>query len=45
MGTAQEKTNFSSFIGNGKYLSNSGKITKSSFKLIEKIGRGGFSQV
>ena len=45
MGTAQEKANFSSFIGNGKYLTNSGRITKSNFKLLEKIGRGGFSQV
>ena len=45
MGTAQEKENFSSFVGNGKFIQNSGKITKSSFKFLEIIGRGGFSQV
>ena len=45
MGNADEKANFSSFIGNGKYIQNSGKITKSNFKYLEIIGRGGFSQV
>ena len=45
MGNAEEKSTFSSFIGNGKFIQNSGKITKSNFKLLEIIGRGGFSQV
>ena len=45
MGNAEEKATFSSFIGNGKFIQNSGKITKSSFKYLEIIGRGGFSQV
>ena len=45
MGNVEEKSNFSSFIGNGKFMQNSGKITKSNFKLLEIIGRGGFSQV
>ena len=45
MGTAQEKATFSSFIGKGKFIQNSGKISKSNFKFLEIIGRGGFSQV
>ena len=45
MGNADEKANFSSFIGNGKYIQNAGKISKSNFKYLEIIGRGGFSQV
>ena len=45
MGNAEEKATFSSFIGNGKFIQNSGKITKSNFKYLEIIGRGGFSQV
>ena len=45
MGNADEKVNFSSFIGNGKYIQNAGKISKSNFKYLEIIGRGGFSQV
>ena len=45
MGNADEKANFSSFIGNGKYIQNYGKISKSNFKYLEIIGRGGFSQV
>ena len=45
MGSAQEKATFSSFIGKGKFIQNSGKISKSNFKFLEIIGRGGFSQV
>ena len=45
MGHGEEKATFSSFVGNGKFIQNSGKITKSSFKYLEIIGRGGFSQV
>ena len=45
MGNEQEKITFSSFIGNGKFINNNGMIDKSDFKLIEIIGRGGFSQV
>ena len=44
MGNVDEKTAFSSFIGNGKFIQNSGKISKSNFKYLEIIGRGGFSQ-
>ena len=45
MGNEQEKISFSSFIGNGKFINNNGMIDKSSFKLLEIIGRGGFSKV
>ena len=45
MGNAQELSNFSSFINTEKYISNTEKIAKSNFKFLEKIGRGGFSQV
>ena len=45
MGNEQEKLSFSSFVGNGKFINNNGMIDKSSFKLLEVIGRGGFSQV
>ena len=45
MGNEQEKKSFSSFLGNGKFIDNNGMIDKSSFKLLEIIGRGGFSQV
>ena len=45
MGNAEEKASFSSFIGNGKFIQNSGRISKSNFKFLEIIGRGGFSQV
>ena len=45
MGNEQEQKSFSSFIGNGKFINNNGMIDKSSFKLLEIIGRGGFSQV
>ena len=45
MGTAQDKATFSSFIGKGKFIQNSRKISKSNFKFLEIIGRGGFSQV
>ena len=45
MGNEQEKKSFSSFIGNGKFINNKGKISKSDFKFLEVIGRGGFSQV
>ena len=45
MGNEQEKISFSSFIGKGKFMNDNGVIDKSSFKLLEKIGRGGFSKV
>ncbi len=45
MGNEQEKNSFSSFIGNGKFINNNGLVDKSSFKLLEIIGRGGFSKV
>ena len=45
MGNEQEKKSFSSFLGNGKFINDNGKIDKSSFKLLEIIGRGGFSKV
>ena len=44
MGNEQEKKSFSSFIGNGKFV-NDDNINISNFKLIEIIGRGGFSKV
>ena len=45
MGNEQEIASFSTFINKEKYISNIGKITKSNFKFLEKIGRGGFSEV
>ena len=45
MGNAEEKANFSSFIGKGKFIQDSGRITEANFKYLELIGRGGFSQV
>ena len=45
MGNEQEKISFSSFVGKGKFMNDNGVIDKSSFKLLEKIGRGGFSKV
>ena len=45
MGNAEEKASFSSFIGKGNFIQNSGKITVANFKFLEIIGRGGFSQV
>ena len=45
MGNEHEKQTFSSFIGKGKFINDDGEIDISNFKLIEKIGRGGFSKV
>ena len=45
MGNDQEKLALSSFVGNGKFINNNGMIDISNFKLLEIIGRGGFSQV
>ena len=35
MGNAEEKANFSSFIGKGKFIQDSGRITEANFKYIE----------
>ena len=45
MGNEHEKISFSSFIGNGKFINNNGMIDKSSFKLLEILGKGGFNKV
>ena len=44
MGNNQDKLNLSSFVGHGKYLDNGG-VDTNSFRLLQKIGKGGFSQV
>ena len=44
MGNIQEKNTLSSFVGHGKYLENGG-VDTNSFRLLQKVGKGGFSQV
>ena len=44
MGNIQEKNTLSSFVGHGKYLDNGG-VDINSFRLLQKVGKGGFSQV